>query len=273
MSALFSKQEKAEANRQVSAFFFAVCALFLTAQFFVAPRSSAQSDSLTDSIKPVREGMIDRRDILVNIVSDTIFLADTLAETVLVTIDAQGTDISGFDFTFAYDMNSVEIYNAVPGNFLDSCDWEYFFVRRNPRCDGPCPNGLIKVLALAEFQDRQRPKLCNSPSPGASLVKLLVRPTGRAPILSSGPLRFFWIDCGDNSISSVSGNDLFIGKSVTDVDSVWQPDADETEFPSYTGPISDCFNKGAVNPPRKKIRFANGTLTLMFENPDPDSLR
>ena len=275
VSKTVSIKDQAEARKLVSALFFSAAALLLVANLFIP--SAAKADSLTDnmpdSLKLTREGMIGARDILVKIVSDTIFLADTVAGTLLVTIDAQGTDISGFDFTFAYDLSGVEIYDALPGDFLDSCNWEYFIVKRNPRCDGPCPNGLIKIIALAEFRKLERTKLCNTPAPGASLVKFLVRPTGEAPRLAAGPLRFFWIDCGDNTISSVSGNELFISRSVTETDSAFQAPAVETEFPSYGGPIPDCFNKHTVNPPRRKIRFSNGTLTLMFENPAPDSLR
>lgn len=269
MSGLFSRKDQAGARKLVSAFLFAVCAL--TTHLFIAPETRAQSDSLTDTVKPLRKGMIGERDILITIVSDTIYLADTLAKTLLVTIDAQGTDISGFDFTFAYDMSSVEIYDAAPGDFLDSCDWEYFMVRRNPRCEGPCPNGLIKVLALAEFQkfDRQQP--CSAPAPGASLVKLLARPTGSAPGLNSGSIRFFWIDCGDNSISSVSGGELFI--SLSAADSASNRETEENEFPNYIGPIPDCSSKSTLNPPLRKIHFRNGTLTLMNESPGQDSLR
>lgn len=271
------KIDQAETRKLVSAFFFRVVGLLLVATSFTMPSPAAEADSLTDKmpdiLTPKREGMIDQRDIIVRIVSDTIFLSDTLGETLSVTIDAQGTDISGFDFTFACDMSGVEIYDAAPGNFLDSCDWEYFIVKRNPRCNGPCPNGLVKVIALAEFRDLDRPKLCNTPAPGASLVKLLIRPTGDTPKLAAGPVRFFWVDCGDNSISSVSGNDLFISNSVSDTESGFPTSADESEFPSYAGPIPDCFNKHTINPPRRKIQFYNGTLTLMFEIPTPDSLR
>ena len=151
VSRTVSIRDQAEARKLVSALFFSAAALLLVANLFIpsAARADSLTDNMPDSLKLTREGMIGARDILVKIVSDTIFLADTVAGTLLVTIDAQGTDISGFDFTFAYDLSGVEIYDALPGDFLDSCNWEYFIVKRNPRCDGPCPNGLIKVIALA----------------------------------------------------------------------------------------------------------------------------
>ncbi|MFQ5606450.1 MAG: hypothetical protein ACE5GA_00780 [Candidatus Zixiibacteriota bacterium] len=265
----------AETDAQVSAFLFpgvmrralrriTTAALWLPLLTQWAP---AQSDSLT----PYREGPIDQRDILVRIVSDTIHLNAPAPDTLLVTIDAGGTAISGFDFTFAYDISGFEIVDALPGSFLDSCNWEYFIVRRDPRCDGPCPGGLVKVIALAEFQKRDRPGVCNAPSPGASLIKLVARSSGEASALPSASLRFFWVDCGDNTISSVSGHELFLGKSVIESDSVSLPLAAEKEFPSYRGPISDCLRKRTVNPPQSKIIFANALLHLERETAAPDS--
>ncbi|MFQ5608104.1 MAG: hypothetical protein ACE5GA_09165 [Candidatus Zixiibacteriota bacterium] len=175
-------------------------------------------------------------------------------------VDSRGTEIAAFDFTFAYDRAAFEILDALPGTFPDSCDWEYFTVRHSPACSGPCPSGLIKIVALSEYAD-SRGQACHLPEEGASLIKFVIRPrTPESMDFLDLSLRFFWIDCGDNSVASVSGNELFLAAATLEPDSIPLPVYGDQGFPNYTGPPSDCFRGRAENAPFAKLNLRNGLL-------------
>lgn len=197
-------------------------------------------------------------------------------DTVLVTINARGAAIAGFDFTFAYEISEFEIIDALPGSFLDSCRWEYFAVRRNVACAGPCPSGLLKVVALSSMTNSD-PNDSQSglqeghfPADGSSLVKLLLRRSDTTrgyiqPASWSGALRFFWVDCGDNSLSSMSGNDLYLAREVIDVDSTVLSDIPSDAFPTYGGPLAGCLTASPYNSPKSLTILRNGYVDLFVD--------
>ncbi len=186
-------------------------------------------------------------------------------DTISITISSRTIGIAGFDFTLAYDRETFDLIDALPGDFPDSCNWEYFIGRNNPKCSDPCPNGLFKVVALARFKDLDSVEACLYPASGAELVKLILRrkpASNRKTFLGtpSEPLRFFWLDCGDNSVSSVSGNDLYLAQSVIDADGAPPAENVFVRFPNYTGPTATCFDNGGANAPKAQLKFVNSLI-------------
>ncbi|HSH00404.1 MAG TPA: hypothetical protein VLB27_10160 [candidate division Zixibacteria bacterium] len=222
---------------------------------------AASAAAQFDRRQPRRAGAIGAGEITLRIDADTLG-ARGAVDTVVVRVDAGGTEIAAFDLTFAFDAAAFTIDTALPGEFLDSCGWEYFALRKNPLCPGPCPSGLVKVVALAEFQRRGERSVCHLPDSGATLIKFVVRRAAQAPVFADPALRFFWIDCGDNSVASVSGDDLFLAGSVMEPDLAPLPMLFDSAFPNFTGPLPECFAGGAVNAPRAKLALINGLVAL-----------
>jgi hypothetical protein len=77
------------------------------------------------------------------------------------------------------------------------------------------------------------------------------------------PIRFYWRDCGDNTMSDETGNILYLGLGVYDF--VGGEITDTSEF-GYTGPMGYCFDTVSVDPfkaPLGAILFQNGGIQII----------
>lgn len=133
-----------------------------------------------------------------------------------VTIETVNTDsLGGFDLLIAYDASALTLMEATQGPAI--AGWEYFTYRfgANGNCNGPCPSGLVRVVALADMN--------NGPwHPAASAfyvngvvanLKFLVT-NDRTYDCQYVPVAFYWMDCGDNVISDKSGVYAFLSRYV-----------------------------------------------------------
>lgn len=159
--------------------------------------------------------------------------------------------MGGFDFLLQYDASALAFQLAEPGQFLEDCDWEYFTYRYGPsgNCGGnACPSGILRVTAIAETVDGPNHPTCftnGDPAISNELFTLQFLVTSDPNLRCQFvPVRYIWYDCGDNSISSVDGNQLFISNHVYNMDStsayaidIADPTAD---FPSLFGANSTC---------------------------------
>jgi hypothetical protein len=85
------------------------------------------------------------------------------------------------------------------------------------------------------------------------------------------PVSFYWIDCGDNTLSDESGNWLYLGLEVYDF--TGNEITDPVEY-GYSGPAADCFDTVYSsedvfkNAPIGSIIFRNGGVDIIC----PDSI-
>jgi hypothetical protein len=185
--------------------------------------------------------------------------------------------IGGFDFLFAYDASALTFQSATPGQFLVDCGWEYFTYRygANGNCGTGCPSGEIRVTAIAETNNGQgnHPDcFTNSGSVSNQLTVLNFLVTNdRTFECMYAPVQFYWYDCGDNTLSDVSGDQLFMNNHIynfEDTNSInYSVDlADPTvPFPSYSGAHESCdisLNDGKPDPLRF-IDFVNGGVDIV----------
>jgi hypothetical protein len=185
--------------------------------------------------------------------------------------------MGGFDFLFQYDATALTFQSADPGQFLEDCGWEYFTYRYGPNgnCGTGCPSGEVRVTAIAETNNGQgnHPDCFTNGDPGVSnqLVVLNFLVTNdRTFECMYAPVRFFWYDCGDNTISSVDGNYLFISNHVynfEDTTGSYSYDlADPSqEFPTAAGANYTC--DVAIDDdkpdPLRFIDFVNGGVDIV----------
>jgi hypothetical protein len=131
----------------------------------------------------------------------------------------QGTEpasIGGFDFLIGYDSQILTLLSADPGEGISNCGWEYFTYRTsvNSDCTDSCPSSLVRLVGLADINNGSPHPLCFTPPDGSRLAYMAFKVSPSAILNEHSLLSFYWKDCGDNVISSASGDSLFFASSV-----------------------------------------------------------
>jgi hypothetical protein len=172
-------------------------------------------------------------------------------------------EMGGFDFLISYDASALSFVSAEPGEMLVDCEWEYFTYRFGPfgNCGSGCPSGLLRIVALAETNNGASHPDCfnNVTSNELAILRFLVS-NDRTYECMYAPVRFYWLDCGDNTISSKLGDTLFLENRVFDFEGneITLHDG----FPSYTGTSDACLIGDKVFPLRA-INFINGGVDIV----------
>jgi hypothetical protein len=79
------------------------------------------------------------------------------------------------------------------------------------------------------------------------------------------PIRFFWIDCGDNTLSSQWGDSLFISDEIYDYDNTVPINDGLAGFPTFFGAQNVCItNPQPGKPPASRcLDFYNGGIDII----------
>ena len=130
-----------------------------------------------------------------------------------------GVVSGGFDLLLSYDPSALTFNSAAMGTDLADCGWEYFTYRYGNvgNCDGPCPSGLLRIVAMAEQNDGGNHPDCfiTSVDEMVNLANLTFYVTNdRTYECQYVPIKFYWFDCGDNGISDANGDTLWIADEV-----------------------------------------------------------
>jgi hypothetical protein len=199
-------------------------------------------------------------------------------ELVCVTLNGGSEEMWGFDFLIAYDNSALSLVAAIAGNLYDSCGWEYFNWRygANGNCGGSCPSGLVRVVGLAETNNGP-----NHPEDWALCATLPIQlfcldflvTNDRTFECQYVPIRFFWVDCGDNTISYNPSDDptgleqrLAVSRAIYDFDFfVGDISNGNTGFPTYYGVQDFCLVGGGEDKPAPEafIDFINGGIDIV----------
>ncbi len=178
----------------------------------------------------------------------------------------QADPIGGFDFLIAYDNSALNAINAQPGALIDDGKFEYFTYRfgATGNCGSGCPSGLLRVVGMRETNNGIiNPNHIVGPG---ELVKLTFYVSNDLNLEGSYvPVRFYWIDCGDNTLSDETGNWLYLGLKVYDF--LGNEITDPIEY-GNSGPAADCFDtvyasdETFKNAPLGAIVFRNGGVDI-----------
>ncbi len=193
-------------------------------------------------------------------------------ENVDVTLNYQHptNGIGGFNILIAYDNSALSLQQVIEGSIYAACGWEYFTYRfgADGNCSGGCPSGLVRVIGIAETNNGANHPVADCDATGETLfsLKFLVS-NDRTLECQYAPIRFFWIECGDNTISDETGNILYIAARVYDyhfIDANIPMDPNLAVFPGYAGvPIGACDNPDPNKPdPIRDIDFYNGGIDI-----------
>lgn len=189
-----------------------------------------------------------------------------------VTLTAAAGPLGGFNFLFAYD-NSVLSFSAVDltGSVIyGDCEWEYMTFRTGAdgNCSGGCPSGLVRVVGIAETNDGPNHPVAGCDPTGLMFSLTFLVSNDRTVECMYAPIRFFWLECGDNTLANEAGDTLFISQTVKD----WQgfdpqdPYGDDLGpalgFPTYAGHPAACETSDKTEVIRG-IDFMNGGVDIV----------
>jgi hypothetical protein len=175
--------------------------------------------------------------------------------------------IGGFDFLVAYDASALTALSAQPGELIDNGDFEYFTYRFGPfgNCGNGCPSGMIRIVGLRETNNG----VINNyhiTGPGELATIQFYVTNDRTFECQYAPVRFYWFDCGDNTLSDESGNWLHQGIKVFEFTG---PEITDPVEYGYSGPMASCFDTVYSsddvfkNAPIGSIYFRNGGVDIV----------
>ena len=182
--------------------------------------------------------------------------------------------MGGFDFLIGYDASALTFVEANPGEMLVNCNWEYFTYRFGAygNCGNACPSGLLRIVALAETNNGANHPTgwtnaeCNSSE--LAVMKFFVT-NDRTFECMYVPIYFFWMDCGDNAISSKEGDTLFLEDRVFMFEGFEGPEHDITDhtfgLPGMYGVPDDCLVGGGPDKPAplRFVDFRDGGVDIV----------
>ncbi len=173
----------------------------------------------------------------------------------------------GFDFLIAYDASALSFQAAYEGDIYSKCGWEYFTYRYGAQgnCGGGCPSGLLRVVGIAETNNGANHPVedCKLAAGETYFTLDFLVSDNRTFECQYVPIRFFWLDCGDNAISNQGGDTLWLSRFVYDFegDDITNPNYG---WPTYFGAQTECFDGGGPNKPVPIdfIDFINGGIDI-----------
>ena len=146
--------------------------------------------------------------------------------------------IGGYDLLIEYDPSALTFVSAVLGDDLVACEWEYFTFRYGNvgNCGGPCPSGLLRIVAMEELNDgANHPSEQYCATGWLQLAKLQFFITNdRTYEGQYVPVGFHWFDCGDNALSNVIGDTLWIDRQVYLFSELYPPMSPPVGIPLIT---------------------------------------
>jgi len=188
---------------------------------------------------------------------------------ILTKIDAV-EGLGGFDLLIAYDNSVLSFSSAVPGSIYAECGWEYFTYRygANGNCSGGCPSGLLRVVGIAETNNGAVHPTCVTPKYVGPLPTTLASlqflvTNDRTMECQFVPIRFFWVDCTDNTLSNASGTKLFMNCKVFEYGNENPINDPLYGLPGYVGAPNTCLTFTEKGAPERNIDMQNGGIDIV----------
>jgi hypothetical protein len=188
---------------------------------------------------------------------------------VAITLTKGSEAMGGFDFLIGYDASALAFTEAALSQYLVDCGWEYFTYRYNwnGNCGNACPSGLVRLVGMAETN--------NGPNhPDLDCIGAMVETDEMIATLTFFvsndrtlecmylPIRFYWMDCGDNTISVASGDTLSINRYIYEFEGAEIQDY-AYGLPGYVGAPDDPCMEGDKVTPVRFIDFYNGGIDVV----------
>ena len=174
---------------------------------------------------------------------------------IAITLESQSGpfETGGFDLLIVFHPY-LTLQNVQRGSFLIDCQWEYF----SSQLIG---NDAVRLVAIAETANGPyHPSCYEAESDTLAILTFVVseyQPLGCEFL----PISWNWIDCGDNAVSSISGDTMYIS------DEVYESDGEidylitaDNPFPTHTGAPDACL------PNLRGVDFYGGGVFALFRD-------
>ncbi len=188
---------------------------------------------------------------------------------VAITLNKGSEAMGGFDFLVAYDASALAFTEADLGQYLKDCGWEYFTYRYNwnGNCGNACPSGLLRLVGMAETNNgANHPDInCIKGAKDHAIATMTFFVSNdRTLECMYVPIRFYWMDCGDNTISTIGGDTLALNRYVYDyVNDMAEIQDYGYGLPGWFGaPDSTCMRGDKVTPVRF-VDYINGGIDIV----------
>ncbi len=192
---------------------------------------------------------------------------------VRISISSRKVPIGGFDLLIEYDVSAFTFVSASLGGAVSG--WEYFTYRLDPfgSCGGSCASGFVRFVALADANNGASHPSADQFVPDGAIVSTTFRVTANATFEGMVyPLSFYWYDCGDNGVSTVTGDTLLVDRSIFNPEMTLWDEFDDVLFPESSRPdgvgAPDTCIQGSKATPLRCIEFHNGLICII----DSDSI-
>ncbi len=122
----------------------------------------------------------------------------------------QGT--GAFDFLLCYDKSVLALTGVEKGDGI--ADWEYFTYRTGAlgqNCGSGCPSGYIRLIGIRDMNDGNVPPAGSEFVSGYVAFLTFYVTEDRSFLDLCARIGFCSIDCGDNIISDITGNEVALG--------------------------------------------------------------
>ncbi len=180
----------------------------------------------------------------------------------------QWEGIGSFDLTVAYDNTALGFLQATEGDIYTECGWEYFSYQHIPRenCGGDTSCGLIRIIGVADTDSDPGQPGCESPIPYVGTQPAVMATLSFQVRIDYNltceflPIRFFWTDCGDNSLYDADGTQMYISSKVYDYDNPSPINDYQAGFSTYLGAPDDCL--AIPEHPLRAVEFWNGGVDV-----------
>jgi hypothetical protein len=202
-----------------------------------------------------------------------------------ISIDLDDTyeaiDMGGFDFLIAYDQSILTLVEAEMGTMLTGCNWEYFTYRHgyDGNCGTGCPSGMVRLVAMAETNNGPYHPTCYTNGTSSNLANLTFYVINDHNYdCMYAPIYFYWMDCGDNAISSKYGDTLFLETAVynfegedlndpVDYHAYYEIGPADSSLPSMFGTATECeLQENTKGLPVRYINFRNGGVDIICDS-------
>lgn len=203
----------------------------------------------------------DQPSVMLEVVKDAGLGEEIEVSITWVNIDST-FEVGGFDILFAYDTLALSFLSAEPGQLLVDCDWEYFTYRFGPDSgctDSTCPSATLRIVGVAETNNGDDHPTCYADSSGELVSLRFLVTDDQSWDCQWVPLRFFWIDCGDNVFSSKAGESLFVSRDVYDWAVGHLQINQDSPLPTYFGAPDTCVGPLSI----RVIDFYNGGIDIL----------
>jgi hypothetical protein len=137
----------------------------------------------------------------------------------------------------------MALTNVTKGSAIDvgAAAFEYFTYRfgANGNCDGGCPSGLVRIVGIRDYNNGIKNTHPPVMSGDMAYLDFLIS-NDRTYECMYAPVRFYWLDCGDNAITDYTGNWTYLGSQVLDFEGHEIPH-DTNVYYGYVGAADSCF--------------------------------